>query len=73
VKARGLGLSLPLDQFSVSLDEPARLLSTEHNPAELERWELHELLPAPGYVGALAVEGAGLRVRGAKWTGPTVE
>jgi medium-chain acyl-[acyl-carrier-protein] hydrolase len=73
VKAQGLGLSLPLDQFSVSLDEPARLLSTEHNPAELERWELHELLPAPGYVGALAVEGAGLRVRGAKWTGPTVE
>lgn len=59
LKAYGQGLSLPLDQFDVSLTpgEPARLLATRHAPAEAERWKLLHLEPGPGYVGALAVEG----------------
>jgi medium-chain acyl-[acyl-carrier-protein] hydrolase len=73
VKAHGIGLTLPLDRFSVSLDEPARLLSTEHDPSALDRWELHDLDLGSGYAGALAVEGTGARVRGAKWTGVAVE
>jgi 4'-phosphopantetheinyl transferase len=60
-KARGEGLSLPLDQFDVSLipGEPAALLSTQRDPYEVSRWSLQELTPAPGYAAALAVEGHG--------------
>jgi 4'-phosphopantetheinyl transferase len=59
IKARGMGLSLPLDQFSVTLapGEPARLLRTDHDSAAVERWALHELAPGSSYVAALAVEG----------------
>lgn len=31
-------------------------------------WSLHTLQPAPGYVGALAVEGSGRRVSERRWT-----
>ena len=59
IKAQGAGLSLPLDQFDVSLlpGEPARLLNTSGDPLEVSRWHLKELFPGPGYVAALAVEG----------------
>jgi 4'-phosphopantetheinyl transferase len=59
IKARGEGLSLPLDQFDVSLvpGEPAMLLSTRGDPQEAARWSLRELMPGPGYVAAIAVEG----------------
>ncbi len=58
IKANGKGLSLPLDQFDVSLhpDEPAALLTTHHDPQEARRWSLCSLHPGEGYVGALAVE-----------------
>jgi 4'-phosphopantetheinyl transferase len=61
IKAKGEGLSLPLDRFDVSLTpgEPAVLLSTQQDPDEAPRWSLQELSPAPGYVGALAVQGHG--------------
>lgn len=61
IKARGEGLSLPLDQFDVSLTpgEPAALLSTRPDPAEALRWSLRELTAAPGYVAAIAAEGGG--------------
>jgi len=62
VKARGEGLSLPLEQFDVSLspDDPAALLNVAGNPAEASRWSLRELTPAPGYMAAIAIEGKGL-------------
>jgi len=61
VKARGEGLSLPLDQFDVSLrpGEPARLIATRPNPAEATRWQLSGLDVADGYRAALAIEGQG--------------
>ena len=61
VKARGMGLSLALDSFEVSLgaDEPARLLSTFPDPQDAERWTIQSLSPAPGYAAALVVEGHG--------------
>jgi 4'-phosphopantetheinyl transferase len=70
VKARGAGLSLPLDQFDVSVmpGEPARLLRTHPDLAEAARWSLRDLAPATGYVAALAVEGHGWRLACWRWT-----
>jgi 4'-phosphopantetheinyl transferase len=64
IKARGEGLSLPLDEFEVSLSpgEPAALLSAS-DPQEVARWSLRELTLAPEYVAALAVEGSDWRLR----------
>lgn len=71
VKAKGLGFSLPLDRFDVTLapGEPARLLQVRGNPWEASRWALCDLRPWSGYVGALAVEGHGLRVARWRWLG----
>jgi 4'-phosphopantetheinyl transferase len=67
IKARGEGLSLPLDRFQVVLilGEAAPLLSLDGDPQEASRWSLRKLTPAPGYVAALAVEGQGWRL--AQW------
>jgi 4'-phosphopantetheinyl transferase len=73
LKAHGIGLSLPLDQFSVSLGPKACLLSAEHDPGQLGRWELHSWEPAAEFVAALAVEGDGLRIRHSKWTATELE
>lgn len=61
IKAHGSGLSLPLNQFEVSLApcEPAALLNCAYDPREVVRWTLRELSLAPDYVAALAVEGDG--------------
>ena len=63
IKAIGEGLSMPLDCFDVAFapGEPARILRNRGDPAQAERWTLLALEPGPGYVGALAVEGAGWR------------
>jgi medium-chain acyl-[acyl-carrier-protein] hydrolase len=73
LKAHGTGLSLALDQFSVSLGQTARLLSAEHDPSQLGRWELHSWEPASEFVAALAMEGHGLRIRHGKWTADGLE
>src|SRR5262245_1116395 len=59
LKARGDGLTLPLDSFDVALapDRPPALLANRLDPAEPGRWSLHVFAPAEGYVGALAVAG----------------
>jgi 4'-phosphopantetheinyl transferase len=69
IKARGEGLSLPLDQFDVSLvpGEPAALLSTQADPHEASRWGLQELVLGPGYVAALAVEGHDWQLQCWRW------
>ena len=59
IKARGEGLSMPLDQFDVSLrpEEPVALLNNYREEREVSRWSM-QAIPAPeGYVGALVVEG----------------
>jgi 4'-phosphopantetheinyl transferase len=64
IKATGKGLSLPLDQFDVSLipGEPAALLSTRPDSGEALHWALQELTVAPEYAAALAAEGHGWSV-----------
>ena len=69
IKARGEGLTLPLDEFDVSLapGEPAALLSVRANLHEAARWSLRELAPGPGYKAALAAEGRIWRLKCWQW------
>jgi 4'-phosphopantetheinyl transferase len=64
VKARGEGLSLPLNRFEVSLapDETPALLSSS-DPDELGRWRLFDISPGEGFAAALVVEGRPGRIR----------
>ena len=64
IKANGLGLSLGLDQFDVTLspDEPAALLGTRWDENEAARWSLRALEIGQGFVGAVAVEAHGWRL-----------
>jgi 4'-phosphopantetheinyl transferase len=59
IKARGEGLSVALDSFSVTLkpDEPPALLAFQEEPQETSRWSFLEVDPDPQYVAAVAVEG----------------
>jgi 4'-phosphopantetheinyl transferase len=70
LKARGDGLSLPLDQFDVSLrpDEEPRLLETRHDPADARRWTLRALDAGRGYAAALAVEGSDWKLKCWDWS-----
>ena len=56
IKAKGLGLSLPLDQFSVSLTpgNPATLLSSEFDPEDVSRFRIVNIEVEKGYKAALA-------------------
>jgi 4'-phosphopantetheinyl transferase len=58
IKAHGLGLSLPLDSFDVSLisTKSGFLKATRPVPDEASRWTLSSLDVHPGYSGAVAVE-----------------
>ena len=69
IKAKGLGLSIPLDQFDVSISpgDPARLLNTEWDVNEASLWSLHELKISSEYAATLAVEGHGLRIKYYEW------
>lgn len=62
IKARGGGLSIPLDSFDVSLvpGQPAALLRTAE-AGDLGRWRLCELDLGSRYVGALAAFGTDWR------------
>lgn len=69
IKARGMGLSLPLDIFDVSLlpGDEAALLHSREDPGEVQRWLMRRLLPGDGYAGALAVEGTDWELRCWQW------
>ena len=74
IKARGQGLSLPLDQFDVSLapGAPAALLQTRDIPQEAARWSLRTLEPGTNYLAALAVEGRAWELKTWNWPGESV-
>lgn len=59
IKARGEGLTIPLNQFDVSLvpGQPAVLLESRVDPADTHRWSLQSLNMGTQYIAALAVEG----------------
>ena len=58
IKAQGLGLSLPLESFDVSLTpgHPAILRATRPDPKESARWRFLSLDVDLNYAGAIAVE-----------------
>lgn len=58
LKARGSGMALALDRFSVTLrpGEPPALLEVAGEPEEASRWRLTHLEPRPGLIGALAAD-----------------
>lgn len=62
IKAIGEGLSMPLAEFDVSHDEPARLIANRRTPSEVERWSMFTLHPGIGYKGALVIEGQNHRL-----------
>jgi 4'-phosphopantetheinyl transferase len=56
LKGHGKGLSMPLNEFEVSLEHPGiRLVQPGGNQSV--KWFLHEFRPCPEYVAAVAVEG----------------
>jgi 4'-phosphopantetheinyl transferase len=69
IKAQGMGLSLPLESFDVSLtpNRPALLRATRPDRAEAARWTLLSLSVGAGYEAAVAVEGQDLDFRLWDW------
>lgn len=69
IKAQGLGLSLPLDSFDVSLapNEPAILRATLPDAMDAVWWSLRSLEVASNYAAALAVKGDGMEIRFWDW------
>jgi 4'-phosphopantetheinyl transferase len=69
LKARGVGLCLPLDQFDVSFlpNEEPQLLATRHDPAEARRWRLQELDLSGDYAAALAAPSSIWKLRCWDW------
>ena len=57
IKARGVGLSLPLDQFDVSLaaDSADALLATRPDSLDVQRWSVRNLAVHASYAAALAL------------------
>lgn len=69
IKARGEGLGFPLKQFSVAFgenDAPA-VLWVADEPTAPGHWSMFDLAPAPGYAGAVAVEGRPVRLVTRQW------
>jgi 4'-phosphopantetheinyl transferase len=58
LKGLGEGMSHGLDRFEVSVGpgEPVAILHADDDPDVSRRWTLEHLTPAPGYLGAAAVE-----------------
>ena len=72
VKARGRGLALPRQSFTVPLTSdpaqgPATLEAASNDIDPTMRWSVHTLRPAPGYIGALAIQGSGWRLSRWQW------
>jgi 4'-phosphopantetheinyl transferase len=56
IKAIGMGVSYPLDGFTVSLGVAPALLKVDADATEAARWKMYGLDVAEGYAAALIVE-----------------
>jgi 4'-phosphopantetheinyl transferase len=59
IKAIGTGLSVPLNEFRVTVrpEEPARLLHIHNDEQRAKDWTLHDLTDEMNYAAALAYQG----------------
>ncbi len=59
IKAKGGGLSIPLDQFEVTLlpEDTPQLLAIDWAPEEVENWSIFSFNVGPEFVGALMTDG----------------
>jgi 4'-phosphopantetheinyl transferase len=76
LKACGQGLAMPLNSFSVPVTtDPAHAPVDLNEPSDIpaKRWSLFTLQPAPGYIGALAIEGSGWHLRQWQWQLPDLK
>lgn len=66
MKALGIGISLPHARLDLSLESDGEglLLGGGVNST---LWRIEDFTPAPGYVGAVATEGEGFRVKVLHW------
>lgn len=69
IKAKGDGLSLPLDSFSVTLDDDikARLSEIKWNPSEKESWKILSFVPDDNYICAVTVQGKVQKIKYWNW------
>lgn len=72
LKAHGYGLTIPMGRISVPLTtdpahDPIDLCLVSNGFGPIGRWSFYTLRPAPGYIGALALEGAGRRLCQCQW------
>lgn len=72
VKARGLGLSLPLDRFDVPLaaKKIEMLIDTARDTEAQGQWRVYPIDLLPGHVAALVVEGQPVHLRFRGWPHP---
>jgi 4'-phosphopantetheinyl transferase len=71
IKARGEGLSRPLNSFTVSFveGEAATIVQTGADDGKGAEWSLFGLTPGADYAGALVVEGCVTRLSRWQWPG----
>ncbi len=71
IKARGMGLSLPLDQFDVSVypNNGEVVLKTYAEPEQADLWSIQAFHPAPEYAAAVAAQGRDWVMVGYEWNG----
>lgn len=70
IKMRGQGLSMPLDQFSISVTPGKPISLTFHSSNTLKTIKccFRIIEPGPGYTAALAAEGTSLDLRCCQWS-----
>ncbi len=75
IKAQGLGLSLPLDSFDISLTSKNSVIlkATRPDPNEASQWTLLSLKVDPEYSGAVAVENKNPEIRCWGWNTSAAE
>ena len=69
IKAKGAGLSFPLDAFTVSLDDDdnAEVLETKWNKKEKDAWQLSSFIPSDGYLAAISVQHKNVEIEHQNW------
>ena len=72
LKACGCGLQMPMSTVTVPLAtdpafDPVELCMASYDLVPHAHWTFYTLRPAPGWIGALVIEGAGRRLRERRW------